>query len=331
MADKRVNVGFIGCGRVANNFFKAVTKCSTARLAAVSDIDEKKGREMGRKWDTDFLPVNEVCASEKLDVIFVLTPMEHHYGYTVEALQNGKHVLVEKPVSFVADEIRHMIRLRNETGKMCVPGHNYIYLPELSRMKQLISQDEIGIPRWMFMSEIYRMPSELLGKYHGPTVEVLWHAVYLMVAFLGVPEQVQAFSSCFRSEQISSGDEQVMVNARFSEGALCHLFISWAVEDETTDPWTFKVKVLGTDGGLHFSRRDVVNQVMEGRPPWNYPLYDEMFEREVDYFINKCILEKQQPVSTMEDALQTLSIVEAIRTSMAEDRVIPIEGWCKDE
>jgi len=321
MVNEKISIGFVGCGRVADNHYRAVKKCSSAQLIAVSDIDEKLGQQKADKWGALFCSPDEIINIPDINAIFILTPMEVHYKYTQKALSQGKHVLVEKPVSMNINEIENMETLSQRFGKICMPGHSYLYLPELTRMKKLISQNEIGTPTMMFMSEIYFMPQEFVKKYHGPLQEVLCHQIYLMLAFMGIPNRVQAFTGCFRKKEIPTGDEQVIVNVEFSNGALAQLFVSWAGEDETSDPWTFKIKVLGTNGGLHFSRKDVVNKIKDEKPPWNYPLYDEMFEREVDYFINKCIIQGKKPISTLKDALTTLYILNAIKTSICEGTV----------
>ncbi len=165
----------------------------------------------------------------------------------------------------------------------------------------------------MFMSEIYKMPDELVQKYHGPSTEVLCHQIYLMQALLGEPEQLQAFSGSFRKELFPDDDEHVQVNVRFKNGALAHLYVSWANHDETSDPWTFKMKLWGTEGGMHFSRRDQVYGTSEEMR--EYPLYLEMFEQETVFFIERCIMHGEPPLSTIRDAKRTMLMAAAIRRS----------------
>jgi predicted dehydrogenase len=319
MTDKIVRIAFFGCGRVAESHASALRRIANARLAGVYDSNEALGRMKAEAWDTTFMTIEEILDSEDIDAIYVLTPMESHYEYAKRALEHGKHVLIEKPVSGCIADIHELIRLSGEWGKVCMPGHSYLYMPEISRMQRLAQEGRIGNLTSMFMSEIYLMPDELACKYHGPTVEVLCHHIYLMLALLGVPRRIQSFAGCFRKELITSLDEQVMVNAEFDNGALAHMFISWAGHDETSDPWTFKLKLLGTIGGLHFSRRDQVYGTADEQR--DYHLYDEMFEMESNHFINRCILRGEQPLSTMEDAAVAMSILKAVQTSARERTV----------
>ncbi|MGG4036546.1 Gfo/Idh/MocA family oxidoreductase [Paenibacillus cisolokensis] len=321
--DSIVRIGFAGCGGVADLHAAAVMRCEAARLAAVSDLNGELAADKARRWGARAVSFEELCAAEDIDAIYILTPMETHVELAAQAMESGKHVLVEKPVSLDTEGIRRLIRLARERGVSCIPGHSYLYLPELARMKRLLGEGKIGRPLTMFMSEIYRMPDELVRRYHGPSIEVLCHQLYLMIAWLGVPKRLHAFGAAVRRELFPDGDEQLSVNAEFAGGALAHLHVSWAGHDETSDPWTFKVKLLGTEGGMHFSRRDQVGGGLEEQR--DYPLYLEMFEQETDYFVRRCLLGGEPALSTMEDALLAMQLAEAVRRSFRNGTVETIE------
>jgi predicted dehydrogenase len=265
----------------------------------------------------------ELVALDSIDAVFVLTPTESHFRYAEMAMRRGKHVLVEKPVSYELQEIAELEKLAERHGVRCVPGHSYLYLPEISRMVRTARGGAIGKVFYVFMSEIYRMPGEYLPKYHGPLREVLCHEIYLLFAILGTPMRVQAFSSAFRAMPLGS-EEQVVMNAEFPGGALAQVLVSWAGEDETSDPWTFKIKLLGLDGGLHFSRRDVVTGTSQGGSSREYPLYDEMFEWEIRHFIEECLMNGREPLSSLRDAYRTLEIMKAAEESIERKAVIEL-------
>jgi predicted dehydrogenase len=264
-----------------------------------------------------------LLAMDSIDAVFVLTPTESHFEYAAMALRGGKHVLVEKPVSYELEQIAELERLARHHGLKCVPGHSYLYLPEIRRMVRYAREGRIGAPYYLFMSEIYRMPEAYLPKYHGPLREVLCHALYLMLALLGRPKRVQGFSSSFRSMP-GGTEEQVALNAEWAGGALAQILVSWVGEDETSDPWTFKIKLLGLDGGLHFSRRDAVTGTSPPGTSREYPLYDEMFEWEVRHFIEECLLNGQEPPSSLREAYQSLEIMRAVEESIRNHQAVEL-------
>jgi predicted dehydrogenase len=311
---------------VSDNHFRALCQCKRARLVAVSGGRIEHLKAKAASWGVTMVESpQELVALDSVDVVFVLTPTESHFRYAELAMRHGKHVLVEKPVSYSRDEVAELETLAKRHGVQCVPGHSYLYLPEMRRMVRYLKEQRIGRPFYLFMSEIYRMPEEYLGKYSGPLREVLCHEIYILLALLGEPRRVQGFSSAFRA--LPGGtEEQVALNAEFSGGALAHMFVSWAGEDETSDPWTFKIKLLGLDGGLHFSRRDAVTGTSGRGASPEYPLYDAMFESEVRYFIEDCLLGGRPPLSSLHDASRALRIMEAVEQSIEKNAVVEIAG-----
>ena len=223
---ERCRIGFIGCGRVAENHRIAIVRCPDAVLAAVSNWRMPHAQQVAHNWNVPCMTPEELCSNQDIDAVFVLTNNQTHMHYVRMALEGGKHVLVEKPVALNAHEVEEMICLQKQYGRLLMPGHSYIYLPELMRMKRVMDENGLGRPVSMFMKEIYRMPDALVGKYSGPTREVLCHQIYLMLAYMGMPARVSAFSGLFRRELYPWGDETVSVNVAFENGALAHLYVT---------------------------------------------------------------------------------------------------------
>lgn len=292
-----IKIGLIGCGRVAENHALAIAACPGAELVAAAG--GRNAQQFGERYGVKILGTKEICSSPDIDAVLVLTPPQNHYEYAMAALENGKHVLVEKPVSFRLAEIEAMEALSAGKGLVCMPGHSYIYLPEIARIGRTAREGGIGTPTYLYMSEAYYMPPELFSKYQGPEIDVLCHQLYMSLAFMGVPAQLSAFSSSFDTGVVETGGPQVIANFKYGSGALAQALVSWASEDHTSDPWTFKLKLLGSGGGMHFSRRDYVRNTGCG---YEQAFYQEMFDHQMQYFINSCIRDKQPPLSTISDA-----------------------------
>lgn len=325
MGRERFRVGFIGCGRVAENHFRALSAIPGAELIAVSGGRTRHLEEKSARWGVPMVEDPELLVRrEDLDVVFVLTPTETHLKYAELAMSNGKHVLVEKPISYELGEIERLQKLTERYAVSCFPGHSYLYLPEIRRMMRYVARKTPSPLNYFFMSEMYRMPDEYLSKYHGPLREVLCHEIYIMLALLGVPQSVHAFSSSFRS--LPGGtDEQVVLNAEYSSGVLAQVVVSWAAEDDTSDPWTFKIKLQGLNGGMHFSRRDVVTRGTPTSTTVDYPLYDEMFVSQDRYYFEDFLVGGEQPLSTLQDARATLMVMLAIEKSIESRTVVRLE------
>lgn len=320
MESKAVRIGLIGCGRVAENHVQAIAKCPDAVLVAATGGSH--AADFCDKHNIQLLTPEKLCDSPDVDAVLVLTPPQFHYENTIRALNRGKHVLVEKPVSFNLHEIEDMKKAAKESHAVCMPGHSYLYLPELARMKQVAASKGIGEPTYLYISEAYYMPPELFGKYTGPETDVLCHQLYLSLAYLGVPAQLAAFGSAFDKSVIETGGPQVILNMKYKSGALAQVVVSWAGEDHTSDPWTFKVKMLGSGGGMHFSRRDYVQNV---GVTYEQAFYQEMFDQQMYHFVQHCIFGGKQPLSTLDDAAWVCKLHNMVLTSMKNNTVIDVD------
>jgi predicted dehydrogenase len=317
MGAEAVRIGIVGCGRVAENHVEAIKKCTNARLAAAAG--GRNAAEFAGRYGLTLLNPEEICESNLIDALLVLTPLNTHHRYTTAALKAGKHVLVEKPVSSSIEEIRDMTCLSKNQALVCMPGHSYIYLPELIRMAKTIPAGGLGVPTYFYMAETYYMPPELFSKYEGPEVDVLCHELYVSLALLGKPEKISAFKTNFPANIVPTGGPQVTINMRYAKGALAQILISWAAEDISSDPWSFKIKVIGTEGSMNFSRRDYMKRVNGN---WEQVLYQEMFDNQMDYFINRCILGGEPPISTIEDAETVCRLHALVLQSVKEEKTI---------
>lgn len=322
--ERKIRIGLIGCGRVAENHILAINKCADAEITAVAG--GRRSTEMGKRIKAEVLDVEEICESPLVDALCILTPPQFHFRYTMEAVKAGKHVLVEKPVSFSVDEIEKMRRLAGEKGLVCMPGHSYLYLPELVRMKEALKEKRLGTPGYLYLAETYFMPPELAVKYTGPETDVLCHQLYLSLAFLGKPARLTAFRTNIERMHTQTGGPQISVMMEYDRGTVVQIFVSWAAEDHSSDPWTFKIKIIGNKGSMHFSRRDFVENVGDG---YEQSLYQETFDREMKWFIDECIGRGKQPLSTMEDAAWVCRLHGLVMKAIEEKKVVEVSGWSK--
>ena len=97
------------------------------------------------------------------------------------------------------------------------------------------------------------------------------------------------------------------------------IFVTWAAEDYSSEPWTFKIKILGNKGSMNFSRRDFIEKTDTG---YEQSLYQEMFNEEMKWFVERCILQGEQPISTMEDARQVCILHKAVVKAINEKIVV---------
>ena len=320
MGNSLIRIGIVGAGRVAENHAEAIKKTPNAVLTAAAG-----GRNVAmfcEKHNIKELAKEEICTSPLIDALLVLTPWKTHFLYAKAALEAGKHVLVEKPVSFCLEEIITLAQTAEKNQVVCMPGHSYLYLSELTRMSRVTKEEVIGEPAYLYLSETYYMPPELFAKYEGPEVDILCHQLYLLLAILGKPECVSAFRTQFDLSIVATSGPQLIVNMKYATGCLAQVMLSWAAEDHTSDPWTFKVKLLGTEGAMNFSRRDYVKNIGAG---YEQVFYQEMFDSQMNYFINHSVLKGEEPLSTIQDAALVCKLHNIILKSAKTEQTMVVD------
>ena len=86
----------------------------------------------------------EMLAADDVQGVVVATPVPTHYALAKQALEAGKHVLVEKPPAMRAAEIDELVSLANDRDLVLMPGHLLLYHPAVRKLKELIDEGELG-------------------------------------------------------------------------------------------------------------------------------------------------------------------------------------------
>lgn len=316
----KIKVGFIGCGAVAELHYQGLMTCLNAELSGLYDINPDLARKRSEDWNVRaFQSLEALLDDSEIQAVFVLAPIESHYSIVIAALHAGKHVLLEKPVANELDEIENMAALANAKGLHCMPAHNYIYSPDMYRLKEHIDRGNFGrIPVSWLMYHIYHT-EELCRRYPGIIHQIGTHLLYTHRYLFGNPVSLSAHTTRFLYPHLNR-DDQMMLTLMMPDGSISNLFASFAVTDNSTNPWSFVIKILGTQGSVQLSWQDIVLDRPLGTLSRSYARYEETYEHEIRYFIDKCILEGKSPLSTLSDAFEVLKLVKLAEKDSDEKR-----------
>jgi predicted dehydrogenase len=120
-----VRLALVGCGRIAQvAHLPALEKADGVKLIAVADPSEDVARAVARRYDLPkaYTDQAQVFADESVEAVLVAAPDRFHYPITAEALQAGKHVLVEKPLASTVAEAEALAELVDQTGLVLQVG-----------------------------------------------------------------------------------------------------------------------------------------------------------------------------------------------------------------
>ncbi|MBF9016989.1 MULTISPECIES: Gfo/Idh/MocA family protein [unclassified Oceanispirochaeta] len=145
---EKINVGFIGLGRISDLHALGYKDNKEARIYAVSTRTEETGLAKKNEWGAEkfYRDYREMIADPAIDAIEILTPQKLHETMVLEAAAAGKHIMVQKPMTISLDSADRMLAAVADIDRVYKVIENYIFYPPLQKAKELIDSGAIGEP-----------------------------------------------------------------------------------------------------------------------------------------------------------------------------------------
>ena len=261
-----MNFAIIGLGYWGKNYYRILNSNDNIKLSAVVDSNQNINLDEGTKHFPD---LEDLLNSEmNIDAAIVATPTNTHYGITKKLLNNGIHVLVEKPLSTKADEASELINFADEKNLILLVDHTFLYNEAINFAIKSIQDGEIG--------SLLHINFERTNL--GPIrsdVSCLWDLTTHDVSILNAitpnePTQIRA--SSFNAIQTEAFD-MVDVSLNYENNLFVTMFSSWLHPEKTR-----KIKIVGDKKMIVF---DDLN--------FNEPIkiYDKQFDQIYDKEISQ--------------------------------------------
>src|SRR5262245_4186537 len=251
-----IKVGVIGCGYWGPNLIRNFTKVQGCRVVAIAD--QRTDRlEAVRHLNGDMRPTTdarELIESSEVDAVVIATPISTHFDLAKACLENGKHVLIEKPLARTAAQARELIRLAQQHHKVLMVDHTFIYSGAVRKLREIVNSGELG--------DIYYYDSVRLNLgLFQPDVNVLWdlaphdfsvltHLLRRKVSRVGAAESSPVCWNGWNGESI------VYVTVELEDATIAHFHLNWLS--------TVKLRgalVGGSNKMLVYDHLDAENQV----------------------------------------------------------------------
>lgn len=153
-----VNIGLVGVGRWGQVHVQAIQSVPQARLVALcansAESAAKATADYGLPCDTDFATF---LARPEIEAVVIASPNWLHYTMAKQALNAGKHVLCEKPMSFSRQECDDLIATAAQNNRLLIPGHEFRLFTIWEKFREILTSGAIGKPRFGTL-ELRRYP-----------------------------------------------------------------------------------------------------------------------------------------------------------------------------
>jgi predicted dehydrogenase len=272
-------VGVVGLGYWGPNLARNFDELGA--LGALCDLDDGLRERFAARHPQATMYANyaELLADESIEGVVVATPVPTHFALAKQALDAGKHALVEKPPAMRGSEMEELVALSDERERALMPGHLLLYHPGVQKLKALIDAGELGDVLCVYGNR------QNLGKIRRDE-NALWslgvHDLSVVLYLLDEePSEVIAHGRAFLTEGV---EDVVFCYLRFPSGRIAHMHLSWL------DPHKMRrITVVGREKMVVFDDMELDQKVtIYDKAPESAPTsYGEWLTRSGDVFSPK--------------------------------------------
>ena len=144
--EKKVRIGIIGCGTIGTVHTEAYLKVENAEIVAMCDILPDRVKEKAEKYKIakTYTDYKELLADPEIDAVSVCVPNDMHAPIAIAALEAGKNVMLEKPMTLNQKLAQDIIDARDKSGKILQMGMVWRQTPEAEVVKEAIEKGNLG-------------------------------------------------------------------------------------------------------------------------------------------------------------------------------------------
>ena len=221
--NRPLKIAAVGYGYWGPNIVRNVMERPELELWGLCELSAERAAKFtarfpGARTSSSF---EEVLADRSVDAVSIATPPATHFPLVQQALEAGKHVLVEKPLATNVADAEQLVELAQSRGLVLMPGHTFIYSPAVNKVRSLIESGELG--------EIYFITSSRmnLGIYQpdGVVNDLAPHDLSILLYWL---DQRVSMVSASGSTVFQDGvPETAFLTLCFEKGPTANVQLSW--------------------------------------------------------------------------------------------------------
>jgi predicted dehydrogenase len=260
MNQKKLGIAVIGAGRIGTLRARLADKHPSVGFLAIADIDKERARALAHQTGAHYFSDDnfDVIGRPEVDAVFVSTPEGEHAAPVCRALELGKPVLVEKPLSLDLRDAEKILATLKSTGGSLRVGYSRRYKECFLRAKEQMIHGRVGKVVGAH-ARVYNSRAQAFSilkrdPHATPVLDVLTYYVDLMCWFLegNTPVEVVARGQHGIFKEAGYGAHDVTwAIVTFADGAVVNLGVSYALPAKyPTLGQSDRVEILGTEGTM---------------------------------------------------------------------------------
>ncbi len=340
-------IGVVGVGLIGQRHAEAVRNSSTGILSALVDLNPAAVAFAKTLGVPCFNTLDQLLHADIVDGVVLSTPNEFHVAQALACIKARLPVLVEKPLAVDLAGAKSIVEASELAGVPVLTGHHRRHNPLISRAKELIKEGTLGqitavqATTWFYKPDDYFDTGWRTQPGAGPVYLNLIHDIDMLRHLCGEVIQVQAMeSNAIRGHAV---EDTAVILLRFAGGALGTLSVS----DCTVSPWSWEFssrenpafpvtnelccQIGGTRGSLAIP--DLSLWQYPHKVGWMEPIsalkqpfgMHDPLVRQIDQLVS-VIKGEQSPLVTALDGMINQEIIEAVKASAAEHRIVDVSA-----
>ncbi|HNC44860.1 MAG TPA: Gfo/Idh/MocA family oxidoreductase, partial [Acidobacteriota bacterium] len=340
-----INLGLIGCGTIAQLVhLPNIARLPNVKLAALAESDAGQRAVVESRYPgiKSFADYRELLALAEIDAVLICLPTHLHAQATIQALTQGKHVYLEKPLATSLAEGEQVLAAWKQSGLIGMIGYNYRFHPLYQKLKKLLSLGKIGDlvqVRSVFSTSSHPLPawrqSRQLGG--GVLLDLASHHVDLVRYFF--EQEIQQVSATVRSIRAEADTATLVMG--LENGLTVESFFSQSAVDED------RFELYGRNGKLavdryqsfdinfrearldsHRLKQLKQSRQLIGRTPYIlqkllHPGFEPSYQHALSLFI-QAIRRQTSDFPDFSDGFTSLKVIIAAEASAASHQMVPV-------
>ncbi|MFC4025076.1 Gfo/Idh/MocA family protein [Oceanobacillus longus] len=340
-----LKVGVIGVGSISEFHIKPYLENDQVELLALCDLNEERLTEKGALYGVSELysDYHELLKNKEIDAVSICTWNNSHAEIAVAALEAGKNVLVEKPLSMTVDEALQVEAAVEKTGKIVQVGFVRRHGDNTKLLKTFIDNGELGEIYYAKTSCLRRLGnpggwfSDRTKSGGGPLIDLGVHMIDICWYLMGKPRPVSVSGNTYNKlgnrshiENLSfyqAADYDPTLNdvedltvalIRFENGASILVDVSFTLQAKKDELY---VKLFGDKGGAEVEPElslvtEKHNTILNITPQVDNLGLDinQAFHSEINHFVS-CCLDGTENIAPVSDGVQVMKMLNAIYES----------------
>lgn len=219
-----IGIGVIGYGYWGPNLVRNYAEAQGAQVKVVSDLRPERLSQACSRYPSITTTTNphELIANPAVDAVVIATPVSTHFDLAMKALQAGKHVLVEKPLTATSEQGERLIDEAARRQRLLMVDHTFVYTSAVRKIKELVDDDRLGK---LYYYDSVRVN---LGLFQHD-VNVMWdlavHDLSIMEYVLSA--QPAAVSATGMAHVPGATEDVAYLTCFFDHNMIAHFHVNW--------------------------------------------------------------------------------------------------------